>query len=191
MFLVNVLIVLLVLVIADLQKDHLNEHNRLREKHGSPPLILDDALSQGCEEYAKVLAANERLEHSSSAGQKYGENLCMRSQDPLQCVQDWYDEIADYDFDKPQFGMSTGHFTALVWKNAKKMGFGQAKDKKGYYWVVARYYPPVNVNGQFEENVLPPNKGEGDENGQGNFNSFQVDNIPIIVMLWLCWQFAN
>ncbi|XP_032577465.1 Golgi-associated plant pathogenesis-related protein 1 isoform X2 [Drosophila sechellia] len=182
---------LLVLVIADLQKDHLNEHNRLREKHGSPPLILDDALSQGCEEYAKVLAANERLEHSSSAGQKYGENLCMRSQDPLQCVQDWYDEIEDYDFEKPQFGMSTGHFTALVWKNAKKMGFGQAKDKKGYYWVVARYYPPVNVNGQFEENVLPPNKGEGDENGQGNFNSFQVDNIPIIVMLWLCWQFSN
>jgi len=102
---------------------------------------------------------NEKLEHSSSAGQNYGENLCMRSQTPLQCVQDWYDEIADYDFEKPQFAMSTGHFTALVWKNAKKMGIGQAKDKKGYYWVVARYYPPVNVNGQFEENVLPPIKG--------------------------------
>jgi len=167
-----------VLVIADLQEDHLNEHNRLREKHGSPPLTLDDELTKGCEEYAKVfrwlitmlpfytfntleqvLANNEKLEHSSSAGQNYGENLCMRSQTPLQCVQDWYDEIADYDFEKPQFAMSTGHFTALVWKNAKKMGIGQAKDKKGYYWVVARYYPPVNVNGQFEENVLPPIKG--------------------------------
>lgn len=165
------------LVIADLQEDHLNEHNRLREKHGSPPLTLDDELTKGCEEYAKVfrwlitmlpfytfntleqvLANNEKLEHSSSAGQNYGENLCMRSQTlcnvfktgttksrtttlkshSLQCQRV---------ISPPSFG------------RMRKMGFGQAKDKKGYYWVVARYYPPVNVNGQFEENVLPPIKG--------------------------------
>ncbi|EDV48050.2 uncharacterized protein Dere_GG13534 [Drosophila erecta] len=163
MGLVNILIVvalcLPVLVKAGLQEDHLQEHNRLREKHRSPPLTLDSDLSKGCEEYAKELAAKEKLEHSSNAGQKYGENLCMRSEKPLQCVQDWYNEIKSYDFEKGQFSMHTGHFTALVWKNAKKMGFGQATDARGYYWVVARYYPPVNVNGQFKENVVPPVKG--------------------------------
>ncbi|XP_043655266.1 Golgi-associated plant pathogenesis-related protein 1 [Drosophila teissieri] len=193
MALVNILIVialsLLVVVKADLKEDHLGEHNRLRENHGSPPLELDDELTQGCEAYAKVLAAKEQLEHSSSAGQ-YGENLCMRSEKPLKCVQDWYDEIKDYDFEKGQFGMGTGHFTALVWKNTKKMGFGQATDKRGYYWVVARYYPPGNVNGQFKENVLPPINGGGD--GQkGNFNMVQVNTILIFIMLWVCGHYTN
>ncbi|EDW97885.1 Golgi-associated plant pathogenesis-related protein 1 [Drosophila yakuba] len=193
MGLVNILIVmalsLLVVVKADIKEDHLEEHNRLRKKHGSAPLELDDELTKGCEAYAKVLADSGKLEHSSSGG-KYGENLCMRSDKPLECVQNWYDEIKDYDFEKGEFGMKTGHFTALVWKNTNKMGMGQATDSKGYYWVVARYYPPGNVVGQFKENVLPPIKGAG--NGQeGNFNMVQVNTILIFIMLWVCCHHIN
>ncbi|KAH8344415.1 hypothetical protein KR084_011255, partial [Drosophila pseudotakahashii] len=154
--LINFPILQLVAVKAGLKEDYLSDHNRLRKGHGTPALILDDALTKGCEEYAKELAEKEVMVHSSDGGSKYGENLCMRSEKPLQCVQDWYDEIEDYNFDNPQFSMGTGHFTALVWKGAKKLGIGQAKDKQGRYWVVARYYPPVNVHGRFQENVPKP-----------------------------------
>jgi len=47
----------LVAVEAGLKEDYLNEHNRLRKLHGTPPLVLDAALSKGCEEYAQVCPA--------------------------------------------------------------------------------------------------------------------------------------
>jgi hypothetical protein len=44
--------------------------------------------------------------------------------------------------------METGHFTQLVWKGSKKVGFGLAsKDGKDY--VVAEYDPPGNYLGEF------------------------------------------
>lgn len=33
-----------------------------------------------------------------------------------------YDEIDDYDFDKPGFGYNTGHFTQVVWQASTKLG---------------------------------------------------------------------
>ncbi|XP_017008358.2 Golgi-associated plant pathogenesis-related protein 1-like [Drosophila takahashii] len=204
MALVNILIVLalcwLVAVKAGLNEDYLREHNRLRKDHGTPALILDDSLSKGCEEYAKELAEKEVMAHSTDGGTKYGENLCMRSEKPLQCVQDWYDEIEDYNFDNPGFSMGTGHFTALVWKSAKKLGIGQAKDKQGHYWVVGRYYPPVNVYGKFKENVPRPLSQSGGGGGQGqghvssddnedNSNMIRVNTILILIAL--CLLFTN
>ncbi|XP_041673666.1 Golgi-associated plant pathogenesis-related protein 1-like [Drosophila eugracilis] len=184
MGLVNILIILaiswLVAVQAGVREDHLKEHNRLRSRHGCPPLQLDDKLSDDCEAYAKVLATSQKLEHSDAAG-KYGENLCMRSEEPLQCDQMWYDEIEFYDFKNPGFSMETGHFTALVWKNSKTMGYGEAKDSQGRYWVVVRYYPAGNVNGQFDKNVPPR---EGDKAGV-SCTQVQVNTILILISLYL------
>jgi len=33
------------------------------------------------------------------------------------------------------------------------MGIGHARDQHGRYWLVARYIPNVNIEGQFMENV--------------------------------------
>ncbi|TPP65526.1 Golgi-associated plant pathogenesis protein 1 [Fasciola gigantica] len=65
----------------------------------------------------------------------------------------WYDEIQYHNF-KGQFQPKSGHFTQVIWKSAKKAGFGRAvsADGKAVY-VVGRYTPAGNVQGQFTENV--------------------------------------
>ncbi|KAH8265327.1 hypothetical protein KR038_004176, partial [Drosophila bunnanda] len=150
----------------------LMEHNRLRELHGVPPLTLRDDLSSQAAAHARVrskivtiifrnpsdtqlLADKQALEHSKSDGM-YGENLCYRSLEPEKCVQNWYDEIVYYDYSKPRFSFQTGHFTQVVWADSTEMGWGQAKDVNGVYYVVAVYTPAGNIQGEFEKNVLRP-----------------------------------
>lgn len=80
-------------------------------------------------------------------------------------AEDWYAEIKYYPFGdfhagagpKPNFL----HFTQMVWKGTKEVGYGLSKCGNTYY-VVARYFPPGNIDvlgmHLFEENVLPPQK---------------------------------
>lgn len=51
--------------------------------------------------------------------------------------------------------MRTGHFTQVVWKSTKYIGFGIAVGQKGHVYVVARYYPAGNYGNQYRQNVLP------------------------------------
>jgi Cysteine-rich secretory protein family len=51
---------------------------------------------------------------------------------------------------------NVGHFTQVVWKSSKELGVGKAKSRSGRIYVVANYYPPGNYQGQFAQNVLPP-----------------------------------
>ena len=113
--------------------------------------------------YSEALASTRILKHSpeSSRGQR-GENLAWASYDQTgkEVADRWYSEIKNYNFQQPGFTSGTGHFTAMVWKNTKKMGVGKASASDGSYFVVARYFPAGNVvnQGFFEENVLPPKK---------------------------------
>ncbi|XP_068840103.1 Golgi-associated plant pathogenesis-related protein 1-like isoform X2 [Capricornis sumatraensis] len=115
----------------------LKAHNEYRKQHGVPPLKLCKKLNREAQQYSEALASTSILKHSpeSSRGQ-CGENLAWAS----------YDQ--------------TGNFTAMVWKNTKKMGVGKASASDGSSFVVARYFPAGNVvnQGFFEENVLPPKK---------------------------------
>ncbi|XP_012862273.1 Golgi-associated plant pathogenesis-related protein 1 [Echinops telfairi] len=141
----------------------LKAHNEYRQKHGVPPLKLCKKLNQEAQQYSEALASTRILKHSpeSSRGQ-CGENLAWASYDqPGKEVADrWYSEIKNYNFQQPGFTSGTGHFTAMVWKNTKKMGVGKASASDGSSFVVARYFPAGNVvnQGFFEENVLPPKK---------------------------------
>lgn len=69
-------------------------------------------------------------------------------------VDDWYQEIKKYNFEKPGFTMSTGHFSQLIWKDSQKLGIAYAQ-KDGDVYVVANYDPPGNYRGKFKDNVLP------------------------------------
>ncbi|CAM4818099.1 unnamed protein product [Rotaria magnacalcarata] len=114
-------------------------HNALRPKHGVPPLILDNTLSQKAQLTAMDLANTAQNQQRATA---------------TQC---WYGEIKDYNFNIPIFSMSTCHFTQVVWKNTTRLGVGIAFDNEGKTaFFVALYDPAGNVKEKFFQNVLPP-----------------------------------
>ena len=138
--------------------DALKTHNTLRAKHGCPALKHDPELSKKAQAYADNLAKRDVMEHSNCkwGSKSVGENLAMCMGQPMTgkfMTDMWYDEIKDYDYDNPGFGMSTGHFTQVVWKNTTDAGFGVVKAKSGNIYSVGNYYPPGNYQGEFEEQV--------------------------------------
>ncbi|KAJ6657853.1 hypothetical protein lerEdw1_001903 [Lerista edwardsae] len=141
----------------------LQAHNDYRKKHGVPSLKLCKKLNQEAQQYSEALASTRILKHSpeSSSG-KFGENLAWASYDQSgkEVADGWYSEIKNYNYQNPGFSSGTGHFTAMVWKNTKKMGVGKAAASDGSTFVVARYEPAGNIvnPGHYEENVLPPKK---------------------------------
>ena len=158
----------------------LEAHNRYRARHCVSPLQLDDSISRSAQNYAQHLADINQMVHSGTKG--LGENLAQRwSSAPIQTINgecrlfssdhllslqidaigeqatdDWYKEIKFYNFSKPGFSTSTGHFTQVVWKGSQKLGIGFAVTRDGKtLYVVAQYSPPGNYQGQFQQNVLP------------------------------------
>ena len=151
-----------------LREIELNEHNYLRSLHGVPPLILNQRLNDIAQNYAKIIAQKKVMEHSKKEdreldGQYVGENLYMKmSSGKVKYVcgdmsKSWYSEIKDYDFETGESTGVTGHFTQLVWKDSKEVGFGIAFNG-GYLFTVANYFPGGNFNMDttYKEQILPP-----------------------------------
>ncbi|WP_157982441.1 CAP family protein [Nocardiopsis sp. FIRDI 009] len=141
----------------------LDRVNGYRARHSAPALVADPQLARG----AQTWADRGVLEHSASGD---GETLYKQmSPDPLRCdervlrqaVDTWYREINDYDFQAHSHSARTGNFTQLVWRSTERIGVGIAATSEANGWhgcmVVARFDPPGNHVGRFEENVLPPN----------------------------------
>jgi len=128
----------------------LDEHNRHRASHCAPPLAWSDELAATAQRWADRC----EFEHSSHG---YGENLAMgtaSSLDAARTVELWYREVDDYDFARPGFSGTTGHFTQLVWKASTKLGCGSATCGGMTLWV-CNYDPAGNELRAFEANVLP------------------------------------
>ncbi|XP_034667385.1 Golgi-associated plant pathogenesis-related protein 1 [Drosophila subobscura] len=133
----------------------LNVHNQYRALHHAPPLRLSAKLNALATNWAQYLLANNRMEHRQNSG--YGENIYMAmggNMSASDAVDSWYKEINQYNWHSPAFGMGTGHFTQVVWKNSTELGVGFAK-RGNVIYVVCNYNPPGNYNNMFRENVLP------------------------------------
>ncbi|XP_062393744.1 GLI pathogenesis-related 2, like [Sardina pilchardus] len=138
----------------------LRSHNEYRRKHQAPPFKLSSKLSREASRYAESLASTRILKHSAESSKgSCGENLAWASYDQSgKDVSDrWYNEVQQYNFNRPGFNSGTGHFTAMVWKSSRKMGVGKAQASDGSTFVVARYTPAGNIinQGHFEANVMP------------------------------------
>jgi uncharacterized protein YkwD len=140
-------------------KDAIDQHNKLRALHGAPSLKHDPELTKHAQHWADYLAKTNKFQHSECRiGKKMiGENIAMMGGQELSgkdATDMWYEEIQDYNFNRPGFGGDTGHFTQVVWKNTLEIGVGVAKVGSSTY-VVANYYPPGNFNNDYAKNVLP------------------------------------
>ena len=144
---------------TDFQKSALDAHNNYRAKHHVGKLVLNQELCDIAQKYAEELARTGNFAHSHNNfhGDNMGENLfaCYGMKiNGKMMTDDWYNEVNMYNFNNPGYISGTGHFTQIVWKGSKQVGFGYAQARDGYYYGVANYYPAGNFIGEFEENVF-------------------------------------
>lgn len=132
----------------------LDLHNTARAKVGVAPLNWDDALAQEAEAYAQELARRHRFEHDRDRN-GHGENLYWYSASTNTPMSDasksWYDEIEVYRYRKccgPNFS-ETGHYTQMIWHSTTAVGIGVAVSSRGETYVVARYNPSGNWQGEY------------------------------------------
>ena len=142
---------------SQFEKEALEAHNYYRRKHHAPPLTINRDLTKIAQKYAEKILATRRFEHSGNKfnGNPMGENLYYCSGKVATgeiASYEWYNEIELHNW-KKEFQNATGHFTQLIWKSTKEVGFGVA-NKGNTYYVVANYFPAGNVKGQFATNVL-------------------------------------
>ncbi|CAL8103222.1 unnamed protein product [Orchesella dallaii] len=126
-------------------QDVLETHNKLRAKHGAPPLVINADLAKIAQAWANEVAKKGNMEHSTSG---FGENVYWNTDKPpgTRPPEAWYSEIKDFNFSKLEGQKGTGHFTQLIWKASKEVGIAMSSGKNGYY-VVANYSPPGNIIG--------------------------------------------
>ena len=169
----------------------LAKHNEYRRKHGVPDLSLDNELIKLAQDYSAVLAYDGDIYYISPSGNKnknkenVGENIfTCTSILKTQCynegstkpVDDWYNEINNYNFNDPGFTLDTAHFTQLIWKSTTRLGCGASVRTDGVtYKVVCNYYPAGNIvdANKYSENV--PTVTE--------FSNFLKSNLFLIFIL--------
>ncbi|GBM82763.1 Golgi-associated plant pathogenesis-related protein 1 [Araneus ventricosus] len=148
----------------DIKRETFNAHNNYRTMHGCPPLMMSEELSSIAQGWAEKLAEKGFLQYSENPG--LGENISLVDLDQPtkkgeQIVKEWYKEINNYNYNKPGWKRGAYHVSQLLWKSTTEIGVGVAKipgQNKAY--VVVNYRPAGNNNmpGEFERNVLPPQK---------------------------------
>lgn len=126
-------------------------HNLYRAKHCVPPLRWSPILAAEAQRYADQCI----FEHDQSTD--LGENIGLGELNGDEIVESWYDEGANYDFDKPKYE-GFGDFTQVIWKDTVEVGCAVTVCSGANNWV-CRYSPGAATEEQglatLRENVLP------------------------------------
>lgn len=177
---------------GNFDEDFLEAHNKYRKLHGVPPLAIDKNLCKISEEWAKLLASKNLMEHRKNSS--YGENIyCFSSTNPNHTIKGnepvdcWYKEIDRHNFSKEPSSLVSGHFTQVVWKTSEHLGVGVAKSRQGTIYVVANYSPAGNFVGHFMDNVPPigsapcyeeePLQVPGSDNSE--YDKFELEGLRV------------
>ena len=142
------------------RKSALQTHNELRKKHGASDLTMNEKLNEMAQDYAQKLLnyeGNKAFPFNIYKDSLLGENITIsKKEDPEKICMKWYNENKAYDFDSNKFQKEAIHFTQLVWKSTKEIGFGFYFNNNNFI-SVALYYPCGNVLGEFSKNVQKVN----------------------------------
>jgi hypothetical protein len=142
--------------VSDIQ-EWLNAHNKYRCLHGVSPLQWSNTIAAN----AGAWAAKCLWQHSSNP-----ENMAAGFGTISDMVEMWYGEEKNYNYSKPGFSMTTGHFTQVVWKTAKQVGCGYCPNCVvntsigSCNGIFVCQYDSGNMIGQFTKNVPPPLTGQ-------------------------------
>ena len=135
----------------------LERNNFYRRRHGVPNLVLTPKMTRLAQQAAQYLARVDQPVENDAVRPSFGQ---IRASVPpfngSRLVDNWYQEIAAYNFQNPGPSRRTRRFTQMVWKASRELGVGIAKSISGSYYVVATYSPPGNVPGEYRSNVLRP-----------------------------------
>ena len=139
----------------------LAQHNKYRKMHDAPELTLDNELIKLASDYSAALAFKSDIFSITPSGSKnknkenLGENIftCTSVIKPdcydvssTKPVDEWYNEINNYNYSQPGFTIDSSHFSQLVWKETSKMGCGASvRDDGVTYKVVCNYYTAGNI----------------------------------------------
>ena len=136
----------------------LKVHNDARADVGLPALIWSDDLATDAAEWAQNMAEKDKMYHSSNdLRPNQGENLYYTTATDTEkagqsAAQAWYNEIHDFTYAPIGSGKNNfpaiGHYTQMVWKSTTAVGMALAVSKSGATYVVARYSPPGNWQGE-------------------------------------------
>ena len=137
----------------------LNIHNRFRENHYCKKLELNEELSEKAQKYADRCAQSDNIIHYIDLyeDEVIGQNIYIVDKDKFnvdKICHEWYDEQKNYDFNSNNYIKDASHFTQLVWKSTKYVGFGYSNNNSGEVYFVAYYYPAGNIFNEFGKNVL-------------------------------------
>lgn len=149
---------------AAFQSAILNSTNIYRKEHNATALTWNDTLAAYAAQH--VTACN--FEHT---GGPYGENLAEGYQNVTAAVDGWGNERDHYNFANGGFSEQTGHFTQLVWKNTTSTGCGRQDCGADKGWLLfCEYWPPGNVEGEYQQDVQAELKGMGlDDSSLGKY----------------------
>ena len=150
---------------AGFAREILQAHNFYRCLHGVPPLQWHARVA----DYAQAWVNRGVFEHSDSYGSPLGpmgENLYGSSHLPSGAdpASAWYSESAGYVYGSAG-SRGTGHFTAMIWKDARYLGCGRARGN-----VSCNYWPGPqasgcavpNMAGCYAAQVPPPARSASD-----------------------------
>ena len=132
-------------------------HNVARAEVAVPAVELDAALSAAAQDYAEILIANGRFEHSpGSSRPNQGENLWAGTASAFtfqDMVDAWIDEKRFFvagtfpDVSTTSRWEDVGHYTQIIWRETTKIGCGIASNSQRDV-LVCRYSPPGNFIGR-------------------------------------------
>ena len=134
--------------------------NKYRKEHNSPPLKENTEISKIAQIHSENISNKGKiyLSNNTYKGEKLGESIFGASKlyKPKDLVEKWYNTESEHTYGSEE--TKATNFAQMIWKSSTDFGLGFCKrNNENYYYIVANYFPPGNVTGQFCNNVFPKN----------------------------------
>uniref|UniRef100_A0A0N5BLQ0 SCP domain-containing protein n=1 Tax=Strongyloides papillosus TaxID=174720 RepID=A0A0N5BLQ0_STREA len=137
--------------IKNVLRPFLSEINYYRMKHNASGLVENQHFSNVAQHSLSILLRNTR-KMNVKRFDNIGKGNVFTA--PL-IVNEWYGEHKNYNYNSNIGSRGTRHFTALVWKSAKQIGFGVVR--KGDRIYVKFYFDKsINIPNLYRQNVDKP-----------------------------------